>query len=434
MVVNGDGTINYPFSRFLKDKFDNVSTRELIFQSLRVLRRFLDAHGIELVTRAMQGTGRSLANGEVIRLTALCFRPLTELEAISDAKVVAIADIKPGKAPRTTAKAVEPNTARRRLEDIAGFLNYFQEVFLNPSIRHQNHRDNVKAETDTACRWLREAVTGTKQNHHAQIQSLPSKVYLEVVRAIFTRPEDLFTTKSGKLSRTLQRDRAMALVAAEGIRPGTLPNITIADFRPRSSHIVIKDRREEKDKPTSGTPQIKGGGSLKVNYASDTMLLIQPITVSAIQKYIDGERSKVLSRRLRNKSQGALFINEKGEPIKHRSSATSMFARLETRLQELGLLDVGSDPHFEGREHYEFYGYVLRHSAASFYVERKGDSERALDEMKSRFGWTHESKQPARYAARALSDKANVDLEEYNKKLLAEVQQKSALKPKAERS
>jgi hypothetical protein len=101
-----------------------------------------------------------------------------------------------------------------------------------------------------------------------------------------------------------------------------------------------------------------------------------------------------------------------------------MFKRVSKRLAENGLLDVGNDPYFKDVAQYDFYGYVLRHSAASLFVELNGTSDDALDKMKIRFGWTLKSTQPQRYANRALSDMANMQLKDFYRQLLDEAQAK----------
>ena len=217
----------------------------------------------------------------------------------------------------------------------------------------------------------------------------------------------------------------MTLLACEGLRPGTLGNIVRADFRPEAAHLSITDNRAKRSEIVSTkTPVLKLGASTQVNSASETMIQLWPFTISAVQDYINTERNAVLSKRLINKSNGFLILSEKGEPIKHRASITEMFNRLGQRLLALGLLDVGKDPYFPDKKQYPFYGYVLRHSAASFYCKVKGTDDRTLDSMKIRFGWTMNSNMPQTYAARALSDKGNIDLMEFNADLLADVHAK----------
>lgn len=438
LLLRDDGSLHFPFSRFLTDRFSNPHTRELVAQSLRVFFRFCTAHKIELAFRATEG--RCLTYSEAKNLGDLCYRPLNEIEAMGDKKVVFLTSPKAGKAPEELPGAVEPNTARKRLDHIALYLNFYREVFLDPNIRSSATRDQLKHEYDKIGHQLRGTIRGTKQNHHLAIQSLPTDKYLAIIEAVFVRPDELFRTEAGKPSRTLLRDRAMTLLSCEGLRPGTLGNITLADFRANSGHLVIKDNRAKRtERISTNTPKLKMGDSRQVNNASETMISLWPFTVRAIQDYIDAERASVLMKRLTNRSNGFLFLSDEGEPIKHRSSITALFNKLGKRLAALGLLDVGNDPYFEDQDKYDFYGYVLRHSAASFFLaqkyteiakeagaERPGHykdvPDRVKDLMKLRFGWTVNSSMPELYAARALSDSANIVLMEFNQSLLDAVQ------------
>lgn len=422
LLLHDDGSIHYPFSKYLTDEFNNPHTRELVGQSLRILYRFCNAKKIELAARAVEG--RCLTYDECKKLAGLCFRPLAEIESLSDKKVVAIISAKAGKRPEQS-EAVEPNTAMKRMCQIAEYLIFYGEVFLAPNIRSKVMKQSLKVEYEKTAHLLKKEIGGTKQGHHHDIRSLPSDKFIEIIRWIFVRPEEIFVNASCEPSRTLYRDRAMAMLACEGLRPGTLGNIARADFRPDSRHLAIVDHREKRTRTTTSTPVLKLGASTQVNSASETLIQLWPFTIEAIRQYIDAERTLVLSKNLKNRSDGFLFLNEKGEPIKHRSTITAMFKNLGKRLAELGLLDVGSDPYFPNQKKYEFSGYVLRHSSATLYVKLKGTEDSVLDSMKSRFGWTMKSSQPQRYAARALSDQANIDLMEFNQSLLDEVRSKN---------
>lgn len=419
LLLHDDGTLHYPFSKFLTNQFDNPNTQELVSQSLRILYRFCTAFEIELVVRALEG--RCLTYDECKKLVGLSYRPLGEVESLSNKKVVLITSAKAGKSPESLPHAVEANTAMKRLHHIAQYLQFYFEVFLQPNIRSQTLRDNLRSEYTRSKNQLQTAIRGTKQGHHHDIRSLPSTKFLQIISAIYVWPEKIFLNNSGHPSRTWHRDRAMALLACESLRPGALGNIARSDFHEDNWHLVIKDNRNKLDKTTSSTPVLKLGASTKVNSASEGMIKLWPFTVEAISEYIKTEREPVLSKYLKNRSKGFLFLNEKGEPIKHRSSITAMFNRLGKRLAELGLLDVGNDPYFRNEKQYDFYAYVLRHSSASFFLEQKGTDDRAMDSMKIRFLWTPESKQPQRYAARALSDQASIDLMEFYQMLTTSV-------------
>lgn len=421
LLLHDDGTIHYPFSKFLTNEFDNPNTQELVGQSLRILHRFFVAHGIELAIRMLEK--RCLTYDEIKRLSGLCYRPLGEIERLSNARVVLITSAKAGRPPEDMLGAVEANTAAKRLNHIASYLKFYREVFLDPHIQSDTLRSELITAYDQTQERLKREVAGTTQNHYLTIQSLPSHRFLQIIQAVVLEPETLFLTEGGKTSATLLRDRAMFLLACEGLRPGALGNLTREDFRLNSGHLVLKDNSKKRPgRPTTGMPVLKGAGSKMVAYASETMISLWPFTVSAITEYLAKERTPVLAKHLKNRSLTFLFLNEKGEPIKHRSTLTSMFNRVGKRLAQLGMLDVGDDPFFHSEKQYNFYAYVLRHSAASLFIELKGTDGDALDKMKSRFGWTLHSIQPQRYAARALSEQANMELKALYRQLVAEAQ------------
>jgi len=352
-------------------------------------------------------------------MARLCYRPLGEIEKLSNRKVAlitsAMAAIEPDKLP----EAMEPNTARKSLITIAEYLKFYREVFLDPHIRSNSLRIVLKEAYEKTQNDLKKEISGTKQNHHLTIRSLPSRRFLELIRKVVLEPETLFLTARDKPSSTLYRDRAMVLLACEGLRPGAIGNISRPDFR--GNYLVIQDHRNCREgRTTTGAPVLKLGDTTRINSASETMLTLYPFTTDAINDYIRFERDPILAKHLKNRSLGFLFLHEKGEPIKHRSSITGMFKRLGERLAQQGLLDIGNDPYFPDQSQYDFYGYVLRHSAASFFLEMKGTDDGVLDAMKVRFGWTIDSIQPQRYANRALSDQAGVDLMQFYEQLLVD--------------
>jgi integrase len=423
LLLHDDETIHYPFSKFLTDEFNNPNTRELVSQSLRILQRFFVAHGIELAVRMLEK--RCLTYNEIKSLAGLCYRPLGEIERLSNPRVVLITSAKVDTPPEDMFGALEANTAAKRLNHIASYLKFYREVFLAPHMQSNTLRGELMAVYDQTQERLKREVAGTKQNHHLTIQSLPSHRFLQIIRAVVLESETLFLTEGGKPSATLYRDRAMFLLACEGLRPGALGNLTREDFRPDSGHLVLKDNTKQRPgRPTTGTPVLKGAGSKKVPYASETMITLWPFTVTAITDYLVKERDPTLAKHLKNRSLTFLFLNEKGEPIKHRSTLTIMFNRIGKRLAQLGMLDVGNDPYFKDEKQYDFYAYILRHSAASLFIELNGTDGNALDKMKSRFGWTLHSTQPQRYAARALSEHASMVLKAFYGQLIADAQTK----------
>ncbi len=443
-MLRDDGSIHYPFSHYLTNQFNNPHTREQVAQSLRILYRFCNSHDIDLSIRAA-AESRSLSYSETKQLADLCWRPLSEIETMADSKVRLLSSSKSDKPPRELPRAVSANTSKKRQELIAIYLKHFCEVFLEPNILRSEKKRELKDEYEKVENQLKHAVQGTKQNHHFAINSLPTDKYLSIIEAIYVRPHELFLTKSGQPSRNLYRDRAIALLAAEGLRAGTIGNIVFADFQSASEKMAIKDNRSKRSvRVTTGVPLLKLGDSTSVNGASETLITLWPFTVQAVNEYIQHERTAVLSKQMKNRSEGFLFLSGEGKPIKHRASITELFHKLKLRLTKLGLLDVGDDPYFTKRKRYEFTAHVLRHSAASFFLQQKcieysemagvarprefvDVPDRVKDMMKIRFGWTVNSKMPELYAARALSDNANVNMMEFNQKLLDEV---AALKQK----
>ena len=420
LLLHDDGRVNYPMSKFLTDKFNNPHTQELAAQALRVLYRFLVAQKIEPAVRALEG--RALTYKECNALGDLCFRPLAEVELMSSSKVSLVASPHSARPAREMKDAVQPNTAKKRLAYIASYLEFFREVFVDTHVRSSSLRAQLQEAYGQTSEWLTEQIRGTKQRHAANVQSLPSDRFFEVIRAIFVEPEILFRTSSGKASSTLYRDRAMALLACECLRPGAIGNLGRADFISHAGYLRLVDRRHQrKGRPTPGTPVLKLGDSTSVNSASEGLIKLYPFTIDAINDYIEKEREPTLAKHLANPSMGFLFVNQSGKPLKHRSTITSMFHRLGERLRSLGTLDVGNDPHFKDNDHYDFYAYVLRHSAASLFLEVRGMSDVVYDEMKQRFGWTRKSEMPLLYAARAMSDRANVDLGTFYQSMVDEM-------------
>lgn len=419
VILDDNGHVHYPFSKFLSFTSENPHTQESISRSLRLFFRFLTAHNIELAVRAIQG--KCLGLPEMQALSALCWRPLDEIELMKEKKVVVLGSIQANKPPKNLPNAVESNTARERLLDIAAYLRFYLDFLLLPLVISSSLRIQLQKEYEVTCNFLKKQISGTKQSHPLKIQSLPTSKFLQIIREFVVNPEQLFQNQSGGLSRTIQRDRAMALLACEGVRPGALGNIILADFRPTSKHLVIKDNSQRRGAVKTSTPVQKLARSTKVNNASEIMIELWPWTVSAISEYIESERSDILEKKLINSSKGFLFLSSRGEPIGHRGTITYMFNRLGKRLAKLKFLEIGDDPYFYDKKQYDFYAYVLRHSSATFYHDKKVKTEADLDTMKIRFGWTQTSSMPQLYAARSHSDRANIDLADFNEKLMSEV-------------
>jgi integrase len=247
--------------------------------------------------------------------------------------------------------------------------------------------------------------------------------YLQLIRELVVSPEIFFRTEGGKQSPTMMRDRAMVLLAAEGLRPGSLGNLTINDFKYKhgavAGYIDIRDNVAKRQASAgTRTPKAKGTRSTQIGYNSNITVKLWPFTCMAIKQYIDGERAEVLGRQLRNRSKSFLFVGDHGGPIADRTTIAVVFSRLERRLRQSGLLNTADgDPYARGA-HYDLTAYTLRHSAVTLFYKVMAHKPGAKDLMRQRFGWTANRKMPDRYANRAMSDAASVNMFEFHEELL----------------
>jgi integrase len=421
LLIESDGAINAPFSLYLNERFDNPHTREAVSTGLRLFHRFLIVYHIDLPARAL--TGECLLPVECIWLAELAYRPLEQIEQMSDAMLKRLTTVRREISAMDLKGAVEPNTAAKRLNTVADFLTWYLDTLLDHAIRSAATREQVRDRYATTCAQLEGRIRGTKQGHHHDIRSLPIERYLQIIRALVLNPEHLFSTEGGKPSATMMRDRAMTLLAAEGLRPGAIGNLTVDDFRYRAGdskgYVVIKDNVARRGTlVTTGVPKAKGARSTRQNYNSNIAVKLWPWTCLAIHDYVEGERAGVLRRRLASRSKSFLFLAEHGGPIGDRTTIALVFSRLEKRLKTLGLLNTtDGDPYARGA-HYEFSAYTLRHSAATLFYATNANKPEVKDLMRQRFGWTAASTSPDRYANRAMSEAANVDMMEFHEDLL----------------
>jgi integrase len=423
-----DGVINVPFSIYLQERYTNPNTREAAATALRVLHRFLVVFGIDLPRRALEGEClRSVERGW---LAEVAYRPVAELEQMNANMMKRLVKTRSDEeaSPADIKRAVVPNTAAKRLFFISEFLTWYKNNLLDEAIRSTRTRNELDKNYAKTCAELAGWIGGTSK-HANQVRSLPVSRYLEVIQEVFLNPEHLFKTPSGHPSSFIQRDRAMALLAAEGLRPGAIGNLAIDDFRYKSGemhgYVVLKDNVPRRRAPfTAATPTVKGIRSTKQNYNSNIEVRIQPFTCLALRDYIDGERAQVLGQDLINRSQSFLFLAEHGGPFEDRSSISHVFNRLGIALKELKLLNVAQgDPFVEGR-YYQFSAYTLRHSAASYFYSAEKHNPNVKDQMRTRFGWTKDSNQPDRYANRAMSETASVNMNDFYQSLLDDLKTK----------
>lgn len=407
LLVGADGEVQVPLSLYLNDQYDNASSRETVAQALRLLHAFVNALSIDLPARAL--AGHCLHKAEVGWLSNLAFRPVEEVETMSPRvliRLVKTTDV----SHRDRLGAVAATTAAARLRHIGDFLDWYFKNILDPRIRSAQARSELRERFDKCVRNLKESVRGGNQSHPTQIRSLPRDVFIRVLREAYVNPETIFCTDSGTGSSTLQRDRAMFLLACEGLRPGAIGNIGLQDVMDGRVFIVdnVKKRGEA---PTSGTPVQKGIRSSKVEYNSTIAVTLWPWTIAAIREYISGEREALLARKLSNTSKGFLFLEGlNGGPIRNRKTITLVFKRAERSLLRLGLLSRSSDDRYVKAKSYKLTAVRLRHSAATLYIATKGNSDQTKSEMKERFGWMPSSKMPDLYGRRANMDVASADL------------------------
>lgn len=423
LLLNQDGLINAPFSLFLNNKFDNPHTRESMAGGLRLLQSFLQAHSISLPDRAVEGL--CLLPPEIESLRELAYRPVNEVEQMTMGFIKRIGKASKDDHARNLKGAVESNTAARRLDQIASFLTWYFEKVLEYRIRSASKRAELGRRYESTTASLKGSIRGGKKGHSNEIRSLPKDVYLKIIREIFLRPE-LIQSASGKSSSTMMRDRAIALLACEGLRPGAIGNLTLENFRWRVGDVAggymdLRDNvAKRKTRTTTKTLVQKGIGSNTQAYNSEVTVKLWPWTCHAIKDYIDGERADLTRQTLANKTKGFLFIADHGGPIGDRTTLSAAFSRIKKGLLAAGLLDKSKSDQYLNRDHYELTAYTLRHSAASLFLEEKHGDEDVFDQMRTRFGWSADSPMPALYARRSISDRASIDMADFFESLLLE--------------
>jgi integrase len=219
----------------------------------------------------------------------------------------------------------------------------------------------------------------------------------------------------------------MILLASEGVRPGAVGNVALADFKwagkTAGGYVTIQDNTARRTKKVSTSTPVQKGAASNQNYNSEFTMPIWPTTAQAIQDYIDSERMAITTRGLRNRSEGFLFLADHGGPIGDRGTISHVFRRAGKGLAKMGLLSKDPrDPYLES-ESYDFHAYVLRHSSASLFFATKNQTVNAdvvTDLMRMRFGWTAKSAMPMLYSQRAMSNAASQTVDDFMESLLAE--------------
>lgn len=406
LMLDESGFMHGPFSLFLNDKYDNPSTWVAVAVGLRLLQVFLRNFDISLHRRALEG--RCLHTLEVGWLANLAYRPVEELETMRPRMLMRLAKAQ-DVAHRDRPGAVTASTASARLVQIGEFLDWYFKNILDARIRSAQARVELRARYETTVNTVKGKIRGGNNKHPTQIRSLPGRLYQRLMSEAYANAEDIFCAESGKTSKTVMRDRAVFLLACEGLRPGAIGNIALQDFNGDQIGIVDNVGRRG-ESPTEGTPRQKGARSNKQSYTSSYVMTLWPWTVAAIREYIKEERSLLLEKGMHNPSKGFLFLGaQHAGPIKNRRTIGLIFERAKRRLLAKGLLARSPEDHYVKAQTYEFSSYTLRHSAAAFYMAEKGNSERTKSEMKDRFGWSVNSFMPDRYGRRANLDAASID-------------------------
>lgn len=427
-LANDLGVLHAPGTLYLNETYTNHHTKHVVARSLRVWIRLADAFDIDLAARALIGLW--LTDAEMKSLRYLVFRPIGEIESMSDHAIKAIASARKNTEPNDREGAVEPNTAVKQLMGIADFLLWFYEKVVEPRIPIGSALSETLRRKVKACAVeLKKGVRGTKSLHPHRIRSVPMERFLNIYSAVYLRPSDILRTQKGKISANLLRDRAMILLASEGIRPGAIGNIALADFKwagkQARGYVSLRDNTAKRSRNVSTSTPVQKGAASGQSYNSEITIAIWPTTAQAIKDYVDSERLAVTTRTLRNRSEGFLFLAKHGAPIGDRGTISNVFRVAGNGLTRFGLLAKDpNDPYLHG-ETYCFDAYLLRHSSASLFYETTSqtmNSDVVTDLMKMRFGWSLRSNMPSLYARRAMSNAASLTIDDYIDTLLAEAE------------
>lgn len=417
LLICASGEIHAPASLFLNSNYDNPHSRGTVALGIRLLHLFTQAAGISLPARALQG--QCLHPKELDWLSNLAYRPIEELESMNDRMLMRLAKTE-DVAHRDRSGAVAATTASQRLGHIADFLRWYLKNILDPRIRSTQLRAELQDRYESSALYLKGKIRGGNAKHPTQIRSLPTDVFKRIIREIYVHPEQIFCTASGEPCSTPKRDRAIFLLACEGMRPGAIGNLRLEDFE--SGQIRIHDNAGRRGtRITEGTPVQKGARSNKQDYNSELSMTLWPWTIDSIHDYINTERDALLGIRLHNASKGFLFLESNNAgPIKNRKTISNVFKRARASLHRQGLLARSSADRYVKAKKYNLTGYTLRHSSATLYLAEKGNSDQTRSEMKERYGWTPNSHMPDRYGRRANMDAASVDLGEFWDSIQAE--------------
>lgn len=409
------GLINFPFSHFINQKA-NPGTRAVELRALKVLDKYLSAHRVDLSVNCLNGELLSYEQARQIR--GLCWLPIESIEEMSN-KVLARIFKATSKKQIEHSNSVSRGTACQRAETISRFFNHYEIYFVPQLIHSEQLRTKIKDNLRMVTSLLR-SIKPPNSSHPGQIVSLPTSKFLRLIEIVLKNPEKIFVNEKGIVSRNILRDQCIFLLAAEGLRPGAISAVELGRHYQLNGYLDLSARSTTSSNSAYG-PRSKGSSSTLRAY-SQPRLKVYPFTQKLIETYVNTERSRILRKQATNKSQGYLFITERGQPIASSTTLKNIFSQASKSLQKFGLLDIESDPHMRTKKNngeytYKFYAYVLRHSAATFFLAINGLSDATLIAMKLRFGWSINSKQPHRYAERQFIDISNAALHDHMNQL-----------------
>lgn len=226
LVATDTGVLHVPSTLYLNEKYSNHHTKQVVAKALRVWVRLADSFDIDLAARALEG--RWLTEAEKKSLRYLVFRPIGEIESMSDRAVRSIASATKDK-PNDRRRAVEPNTAIKQLVGIADFLTWFHRKVLEPRMPIRSAVSEVLRQQVEACAAeLKRTVGGTKTSHPHRIRSVPTERFLQIYSAVYLRSADLsLRTRLGRNDRLSGQNKHRP----SSIEPPTQQNLDTVQLR-----------------------------------------------------------------------------------------------------------------------------------------------------------------------------------------------------------
>lgn len=236
-LVTETGVVHVPGTLYLNEQYSNPHTKEIVAKALRVWVRLADAFSIDLAARALET--RWLTETEKKALKYLVYRPIKEIESMSDRAVKAIASANKDM-PNETTGAVQRDTAIKQLVGIADFLTWFHQKVLEPRMPLSSVVSEVLRQQVEACTSdLKKGGRRTKSHPH-QMRSVPTARFLQIYSAVYLHPADLLKTAQGKVGNNLLRDRATLTPALTRLCERVAEDLHRKGYRGRTIGLKIK--------------------------------------------------------------------------------------------------------------------------------------------------------------------------------------------------